>query len=220
MRFSCRSIRAVGLILAAAGFIASSAWSEAGGRGGGGGGGGRGGGGGGGGYRGGSGYRGGYYGGRGYGYGYGYGPGIGIYLGGFPGYGYGYADPGYALGPAPDLSYYYPPPPPSSPPVSPNPPPIPAGESLPDTPPAPGNTAARLNITLPVAGAVTIGSYQTKQGAGPRLFQTPALVPGKTYAYDIQARWMENGQEKTTTKTITLHAGDVIQVDFRQPAGG
>jgi uncharacterized protein (TIGR03000 family) len=151
---------------------------------------------------GGGGYRGGYgggYGGGGYG-GYGYGP---------------YNDRGFRDGnpyyggdrynydryPAPDSTVYTPP---ATPEVS----------TTQSFYPASSPATARVSVTLPMTGQVTFGSYRTSQSAGPKAYETPALTPGKTYSYDIQATWMENGRQVSRTRTVTVHAGEQVTADF------
>jgi uncharacterized protein (TIGR03000 family) len=198
--------------------------------GGGGGGGGHGGGGhgGGGGYHGGGGYGGGYgrggYGGYGRGFGYG-GIGIGIGLGDYGGYG-GYA-PGYFSNygdsyPSNDYStysnYYNPP---AVQYVGPN---YGATPSLnyDESDPEAGyslqgrrDTRAHVNVEVPDGDAqVFFDGDKTSQTGTERAFVTPALPPGQSYHYTIEARWMENGKQMKKSRTITVNPGGSATVIF------
>jgi len=165
------------------------------------------------------GYGGGNRGGYGDGYrGYGRGPYIGIGIGaGYPyngGYGYGYN--GYDGSPyndyptstyaAPDTTTY------GTPTTAPS-------GNYQSFYPTSNSTAASVSVTLSASGEVTFGSYQTSQSAGPKAYETPALNPGKTYSYDIRARWMDNGREVTQTRSVMIHAGDRVNVDFTRSNG-
>ena len=43
------------------------------------------------------------------------------------------------------------------------------------------------------------------------------MDPGQEYTYTIQAQWTENGREMKQTKQVTVHAGDRVTVEFREP---
>ncbi len=158
------------------------------------------------GYSGGRGY-GGYYRG-GYGRGWGWGPYIGFgvgypydgYYGGYSDYSSGYYDspvydygsPVYASGPS----------------VSPT-----TSMSFYSGPPA---NEADISVTLPANGTVSFGRTPMSQDAGLHEYLTPPLDdPNATYGYDVQAKWMENGQEVSRTRHVTFRAGQRVAVDFR-----
>jgi uncharacterized protein (TIGR03000 family) len=221
---------AAGLMIALA-FTVVPAYAAHGGGGHGGGGHGGGGGyhGGGGGYHGGGGYggygRGGYggYGGygrgydRGFGYGgFGLGFGLGDY-GGYRGYAPGYYS-GYGDGDYSTYSNYY------NPPVvqyaEPNfdaAPPVDYDESAPEAAYAQGrrDTRAHVNVEVPDGNAqVFFDGDKTSQTGTERAFVTPALPPGQSYHYTIEARWMENGKQMKKSRTITVNPGGSATVIF------
>jgi len=202
----------LGLALAAFAWAATpDASAQRGGRGGGG----RGGGYHGGGYHGGGyygGYRGGYYGGYGhYGYGrYGYGSypyygGYGWRSGGYPYYGYSsYYQPGYVY----DYStptYVYPD---DSGVVTRG-----AGSYAPAN-----DNSAMLHVRVPGNAQVWVEGEATRQSGPERDFVSPPLQPDKTYQYEIRARWMQDGKPVVRTKTVTVHANETKNVDFRSEA--
>jgi uncharacterized protein (TIGR03000 family) len=201
------------LTLAALAWTAAPALAQRGGRGGRGGGGGvaRGGG-----YRGGYGYgrggygyggygRGGYYGWGGYGWG-------GIY----PYYGYGYGYGGYPYDGLSAYSYYpnyygygngtptylYP-----NAPVT-----IDTRASAYYAPPT--DNSAMIHLRVPDNATVWVDGDRTQQTGSDRNFSTPSLTPGKTFEYQIKARWMEDGKPVEKTRTVDVRANQTSNVDF------
>jgi hypothetical protein len=56
-----------------------------------------------------------------------------------------------------------------------------------------------------------------------RPFVTPSLEAGKTYKFDIRAKWRQDGKDMDETKTVEFKPGDRVRVDFAgqgtQPQG-
>ena len=156
----------------------------------------------------------GFYPGFGYGYypGYGYG-GYGGYGGyyGYPGYDSSYAYPDYSAynPPVTDYQSFYPPDTSAAPPAS-----TAAGTSSTDA-------LVRVRVSDPNAEIWVEGAATRRRGTV-REFESPPLEPDRAYHYDIRARWTENGQTFDQTKTVTIHAGDRVTVDFmpRTDEGG
>jgi uncharacterized protein (TIGR03000 family) len=48
-----------------------------------------------------------------------------------------------------------------------------------------------------------------------RTFISPVLQPGETYYYDLKAEVVRDGEKKTETRRVTIRAGQVARVDFR-----
>jgi uncharacterized protein (TIGR03000 family) len=46
------------------------------------------------------------------------------------------------------------------------------------------------------------------------LFESPALEPGKDYAFHLKVQWTENGKIVTHTRKVSVHAGDFVNVDL------
>jgi uncharacterized protein (TIGR03000 family) len=67
---------------------------------------------------------------------------------------------------------------------------------------------ASVQITVPSATAEIWfdGKKTTSQGLR-RDFVTPELTPGKSFTYEVRAKWTENNQEFDQTKTLTVMAG-------------
>jgi uncharacterized protein (TIGR03000 family) len=48
-----------------------------------------------------------------------------------------------------------------------------------------------------------------------REFESPPLVPGRTYTYEVHARWVgANCREVVRNRTLTVRAGDRLEVDL------
>jgi uncharacterized protein (TIGR03000 family) len=160
--------------------------------------------------RGGRGYYGGY-GGRGYGAGYYGGMGYGGYGWGGPGYGYspiygpgyagsylapGYVSSGMTVLPGNTTSFYYQPGTQLGAAVSPN--------------------AALIDVRVPPDAQVTFDGDATTQTGPNRVFSSPPLEAGKSYHYDVKARWTQNGRPVERTRRVDVRAGQRTTVDFTQ----
>lgn len=52
-------------------------------------------------------------------------------------------------------------------------------------------------------------------GKAERLFESPPLEPGRSFAYDIKATWTEAGKEMTRERSVKVLAGQTTEVDLR-----
>jgi len=153
-------------------------------------------------------YNPGYYNHGHYGHGYGYYPGItigigsgyypyGSYASTYGGYGYvpstTYVDPGY-----PSVAGY---------------PGDTSRESLYYSPDQEDNTA-RLRVLVPANAKVWVGGQETGQAGTEREFGSPALTPGKTYTYEVKARWMQGDRPVEKTRQVKVMANQTTTVDF------
>jgi uncharacterized protein (TIGR03000 family) len=92
--------------------------------------------------------------------------------------------------------------------------------------PAQDKKAAPATIKLlipekPTRTEVTIEGKKQEEPAdikdGVRVFTTPDLEPGKTYAYTIECVVVPNNYTRITrTREVTFKAGDVVEVDVRK----
>jgi uncharacterized protein (TIGR03000 family) len=147
----------------------------------------------------------GYYG------GYGYSPYYGLY-GGYSPYNYDMPNPTYdsdysgSYGDlSPDFAYGTS----SAPPA--------AGDYQSFYPPSTANadldTPAHLNVIAPADAQLWFnGTLSTATGTV-RQFESPPLGAGG-YIYDVQARWIENGQDVTQTQRVYVTAGSQVMVRF------
>jgi len=83
---------------------------------------------------------------------------------------------------------------------------------------SPGNTSATLDVKVPADARVWVAGQETKQTGSERWFSSPPLTPGKSFAYEVKAEWMENGKKVEQTRNVTVEAGKESLVDFREPS--
>jgi len=166
------------------------------------------------------------YGGYGLGYGRsgygGYGLGYGGYgYGGYGGYGgyayspsyynsypsYSYATPSYSG------DYYYG----GSPSITYNQQPTTAYQSFYPSNVNQGNTAV-VHVRVPADAEVWFDDTPTQQRGPMREFQTPPLESGKTYTYQVRAKWSQGGQMMDRTLPCQVRAGQPATLDFTSAA--
>jgi uncharacterized protein (TIGR03000 family) len=82
----------------------------------------------------------------------------------------------------------------------------------------PLQATALVNVWVPADAELRFDSTKTDLRGSYRSFTTPPLIPGRDYAYDITASWMQNGQQVSHSRHVTFRAGDRITVDLRTPA--
>ncbi len=77
---------------------------------------------------------------------------------------------------------------------------------------------ARVELALPHPDADVWLNATAMKGTGTeRAFESPELETGKTYQYEVVARWQQDGREKAESRTITVAAGQTVVADFTQP---
>ena len=89
--------------------------------------------------------------------------------------------------------------------------PMPKKTSL-DTP-----SPATIVVTLPADAKLTIDDYVTNSTSERRVFVSPALEPGKTYAYTLKAEVMRDNKPQVVTKEVTVRAGEETPVTLEFP---
>lgn len=79
----------------------------------------------------------------------------------------------------------------------------------------PPNDVVRLRVSVPTPDTkVWIEDSATQETGTERVFESPKLVPGKTYTYHLKARWMDNGREVTKEKDVKVQTGQETTVRF------
>jgi len=162
-------------------------------------------------------------------------PYYGGYGSGYGGYGYGGYYSGYGYYPRYYSSYYYPSYSYSSYPQYYVEPSMSYYSTVPNTSyysPAPSTTyesqlpapaeaaTTRIQVHLPAPDAeVWIAGKRMSQSGMDRNFVSPALTPGRTYTYEVRARWTtRDGQVAEQNRTVSFRAGETVNVDFRVAA--
>src|SRR5262249_48702732 len=85
-----------------------------------------------------------------------------------------------------------------------------AGAALAQT----GDRPATIIVRAPADATLTIGGQPTDQRGVQRRFETPALAPGRTYSYEIEARWTQNGREMVVLSKVEFTPGQTATVDL------
>lgn len=75
-------------------------------------------------------------------------------------------------------------------------------------------TQARLSIDVPEDAKVYLDGTLMKTPIAKRVFVTPALVPGRTYFYDLRVEVIREGQEVAATQRILVRAGQTAVATF------
>jgi uncharacterized protein (TIGR03000 family) len=139
-----------------------------------------------------------------------------------PGYrGVGYAGYGvtvpsaWAAGPNTTVAFYPPSLPRSSPAL---PRSAAAGAATPAAYGSDADTRATVQVEVPANATLWFDGVQTKQTGAMRTFTTPPLESGRSYHYDVKARWEENGKPVERTRRVDVYPGARVTVDFNQPA--
>jgi uncharacterized protein (TIGR03000 family) len=92
-----------------------------------------------------------------------------------------------------------------------------ADRAILDAAASPMESTAIVNVRVPANAALTLQGVRTTLTGEVRRFQTPTIVPGMFYSYDIVATWNDNGREVTKNRHVTFRAGDQLTVDFLVP---
>jgi uncharacterized protein (TIGR03000 family) len=73
---------------------------------------------------------------------------------------------------------------------------------------------ARLRLTVPADAVVWLnGKRMTRTGAE-REFITPQLQKGHTYAYEIKARWTQDGRPQEETIEVKVRANKTTSISL------
>jgi uncharacterized protein (TIGR03000 family) len=76
---------------------------------------------------------------------------------------------------------------------------------------------AQISVRVTEVSEVWIDGKLLYATGSVRKFTTPPLA-GQKWSYTIRARWLEHGALRDQTKTITVGAGDKIEVSFVNPS--
>ena len=72
-----------------------------------------------------------------------------------------------------------------------------------------------MEVRVPANAEVWVEGDKTSQTGAVRHFSSPALTPGKTFTYDLRARWTgADGKAVDRTKQVKVQAGARVGVDF------
>jgi uncharacterized protein (TIGR03000 family) len=74
---------------------------------------------------------------------------------------------------------------------------------------------ADITVQVPQGATLWFDGTKTNQTGAVRSFISPPLQAGRKYAYDVRARWTENGKVREENRTVQVHAGDRLQVNLQ-----
>ena len=80
-------------------------------------------------------------------------------------------------------------------------------------PPLPQDRA-KIVVKLPPGATLFVDGRRNERSDAVREFTTPALTPGKDYAYMMKAEWRRNGRPETQEQRIEFRGGEQLTVDF------
>jgi uncharacterized protein (TIGR03000 family) len=84
--------------------------------------------------------------------------------------------------------------------------------------PEPADDRAHVTIQSPTDAQVTVQGTILNATGAVRSFDSPPLVPGKRYTYDVEARWREDGKEVSQALSVDVSARSRTELIFRPGA--
>jgi uncharacterized protein (TIGR03000 family) len=97
-------------------------------------------------------------------------------------------------------------------------PPEPGNDSS-NVPAANGKRGGLIKVAVPADAQIWFDGNKTVQAGTLRHYITPPLGTGQAFAYTLKARWLNNGQEVTQTREVTVRAGETASVSFPTSTG-
>ena len=82
----------------------------------------------------------------------------------------------------------------------------------------PVNGAVLISVSVPADAGIWFDGSKTVQTGTLRRFVSPPIVPGHDYAYEVTAKWKEDGREVTQSRRVLVHAGERVSIIFPQVA--
>jgi uncharacterized protein (TIGR03000 family) len=80
----------------------------------------------------------------------------------------------------------------------------------------PVNGAVLMTVSVPADAEIWIDGSKTMQTGTLRRFVSPPILPGQDYAYEVTAKWKEDGHEVTQSRRVRVHAGERVSINFPQ----
>jgi uncharacterized protein (TIGR03000 family) len=77
--------------------------------------------------------------------------------------------------------------------------------------------AVTVSVNVPSSAEVWFDGQKTAQTGPSRVFHSPGLRPGTAYMYLVRAKWQEGGGEMEQLQTITVRAGERVNISFPLP---
>jgi uncharacterized protein (TIGR03000 family) len=77
------------------------------------------------------------------------------------------------------------------------------------------SSPGKVTVLVPDTAEVWFNDKVTRGPAQRRWFESPGLSGNEDFSVTIRASWMEDGAKVERTRTVDLHAGDNMKLDFR-----
>jgi uncharacterized protein (TIGR03000 family) len=84
---------------------------------------------------------------------------------------------------------------------------------------SPRDRAVRINLQVPSDAKIWFDGRQTIQTGALRSFDSPPLLVGHDYSYQVRVQWKQDGKDVSEDRKIIVHAGDVINLTLGSPPG-
>jgi uncharacterized protein (TIGR03000 family) len=78
--------------------------------------------------------------------------------------------------------------------------------------------SATLVVSLPAEAKLAVDGFVTSSTSSVRTLTSPVLENGKDYVYDLKAEVVRDGRTLTSSKQVTVRAGDMVNVTLDLPA--
>src|SRR5262245_14696606 len=75
---------------------------------------------------------------------------------------------------------------------------------------------ATVVLCVPAGAMVTVDGVALRSTGRERTFQTPALEPGRDYAYTVRATLSAGGREEVETRLVKVIAGEISRASFEK----
>jgi uncharacterized protein (TIGR03000 family) len=78
-----------------------------------------------------------------------------------------------------------------------------------------GAGQARLTLELPAHARLTVNDEPTPVTGTTLSFMAPGLLSGQAYPYTFRCVFVSNGETRTITRRVVVHAGSSVRIDLK-----
>jgi uncharacterized protein (TIGR03000 family) len=76
-----------------------------------------------------------------------------------------------------------------------------------------------VNVRLPADAVLWLNGQRMRGTGAERDFISPELTEGETYAYQVKARWLQDGRPKEETIEAKVHTNKTMTIRFGTSSG-
>ncbi len=77
---------------------------------------------------------------------------------------------------------------------------------------------AYISVWVPADAEIWFDGTRTNGTGSFREYVSPPLTPGRSFTYEVRARWRQDGQEVSQVRRIAVQSGARVTIDFRTTA--